>query len=439
MTRDLKITLIILLIFQLLISCGFELAHDEAYYWLFSKHLDWGYFDHPPLVALIIKIFSFLPNSEFTVRIGFILSQFGAVLILLNMTSYSLVSLLLFFSFPIASFAGIFALPDTPLLLMTAAYTFQLKKYLECDSIKNSIILSIIISFLIYAKYHGILLIFFTLLAIPKLFLKKSLYLITLLSALMITPHIWWQYQHGFPTLQYQLFDRPSAVFSFERSITYLTLEIFLAGFLVGPILWFIILKQKTNSSFERALKFISIGTILFFFLSSFSKKIEANWSVFLTIPIILLTYSSTILKKQKVGFLVWTSFLLTLFLRIILVFPPSTFAINRLSEFHGWRTWARKVELMCDKQPILANSYQIASKLSYYLNKEVGSLNYRSRKNHFDFWRFDLKNPTNNICYITDKSEFVGNFVVLPNGKTMRVVKNESLERLWELKLNQR
>lgn len=32
-----------------------ELQDDEAYYWVFSRHLDWGYFDHPPMTALLVK------------------------------------------------------------------------------------------------------------------------------------------------------------------------------------------------------------------------------------------------------------------------------------------------------------------------------------------------------------------------------------------------
>jgi hypothetical protein len=37
--------------------------------------------------------------------------------------------LLLFFSFPLASFSGLFALPDTPLLFFSSLYIFQLKKF----------------------------------------------------------------------------------------------------------------------------------------------------------------------------------------------------------------------------------------------------------------------------------------------------------------------
>ena len=32
------------------------LNNDEAYYWMYSKYLDWGFFDHPPVIALMIKI-----------------------------------------------------------------------------------------------------------------------------------------------------------------------------------------------------------------------------------------------------------------------------------------------------------------------------------------------------------------------------------------------
>ena len=31
------------------------LLDDEAYYWVYSRFPDWGYFDHPPMVALLIK------------------------------------------------------------------------------------------------------------------------------------------------------------------------------------------------------------------------------------------------------------------------------------------------------------------------------------------------------------------------------------------------
>src|SRR4029079_13540323 len=31
------------------------LSYDEAYYWLWSKHLAGGYYDHPPMIAFVIR------------------------------------------------------------------------------------------------------------------------------------------------------------------------------------------------------------------------------------------------------------------------------------------------------------------------------------------------------------------------------------------------
>ena len=38
-----------------LLQAGFsQLANDEAYYHMFAEHLAWGYFDHPPMTALLV-------------------------------------------------------------------------------------------------------------------------------------------------------------------------------------------------------------------------------------------------------------------------------------------------------------------------------------------------------------------------------------------------
>ena len=61
-------------IFNLLQAAFTELAHDEAYYYMFAQNLDWGYFDHPPMTALLIWLGSFI-GGELGVRIFFTLLQ----------------------------------------------------------------------------------------------------------------------------------------------------------------------------------------------------------------------------------------------------------------------------------------------------------------------------------------------------------------------------
>jgi 4-amino-4-deoxy-L-arabinose transferase-like glycosyltransferase len=439
MTKNLKLTIAALFCFQVLISMGFELAHDEAYYWIYSHHLDWGYFDHPPFVAVVIRLFSFLPHSEFAVRLGFVFLQFMSLFVLLKLTANTFWTLVLFFSFPLASITGLLALPDIPLLFMTCVYCLLLKLYLEKDEFVISGALGVTIALLFYAKYHGVLLVFFTLLAAPRLLARKSFYLVALVALVVFFPHLLWQYQHDFSTLKYHFFERPKSSFSLGRSLEFILLQVGLAGIFAGPVIWYAVVKNRSRDTFERILKFISVGTVCFFFVSSFSKKIEANWTIFLTAPLVLLAAPLPIWTKKWPRTLAIISCTLVVGARILFVVPPEILSIKRLREFHGWRVWTHQVQHSCAESPLLANSYQIASKLSYYLNREVSALNYHSRKNQFDYWRFDLRIPSKEVCYVTDKLEFSGEATESPEGKKLRIVKNESLEKLWALKYSQR
>ncbi|HZE83598.1 MAG TPA: hypothetical protein VE035_04775, partial [Puia sp.] len=46
-----------------------ELSDDEAYYWVYSRWPAWGYFDHPPMISLLIRVGYFFFHNEFGVRL----------------------------------------------------------------------------------------------------------------------------------------------------------------------------------------------------------------------------------------------------------------------------------------------------------------------------------------------------------------------------------
>ncbi len=58
MTLTVIIFLISISILRLLIGSLFPITADESYYWLWSKHLDLSFVDHPPLVAFINYFFT---------------------------------------------------------------------------------------------------------------------------------------------------------------------------------------------------------------------------------------------------------------------------------------------------------------------------------------------------------------------------------------------
>ena len=58
-----------------LIAAAFTpITFDEAYYWMWSKHLAGGYFDHPPMVAVVIRLGTIVAgDTELGVRLVSIL------------------------------------------------------------------------------------------------------------------------------------------------------------------------------------------------------------------------------------------------------------------------------------------------------------------------------------------------------------------------------
>ena len=44
-----------LIALNMVYNTSLPLLGDEAYYWAWSRQLDWSYFDHPPMIAWMIK------------------------------------------------------------------------------------------------------------------------------------------------------------------------------------------------------------------------------------------------------------------------------------------------------------------------------------------------------------------------------------------------
>src|SRR3569833_264703 len=59
-----------------------EIHADEAYYWLYSRYLDWGYFDHPPMVALFIRIGDSIIHSELGLRLFTVITSSASIWLL---------------------------------------------------------------------------------------------------------------------------------------------------------------------------------------------------------------------------------------------------------------------------------------------------------------------------------------------------------------------
>src|SRR6478735_8889000 len=107
------------------IQAGFTvLLNDEAYYWVYSNYLDWGYFDHPPMVALLIKAGYALFHNEFGVRFFTVLLNTFTLLILYRLLPRKNDQLFYTIAGSIAllQLGGFIAVPDMPLVFFVALF-----------------------------------------------------------------------------------------------------------------------------------------------------------------------------------------------------------------------------------------------------------------------------------------------------------------------------
>lgn len=363
-----------------------ELRGDEAYYWMYSKDLAWGYFDHPPVTAVLVKIGYLLFQNELGVRLFFILLGAGTILIMEKMIRpanlklfYAIILSIAFLQIGMVFGGGMFAIPDFPLLFFTALFFYFYKQYLQDSSGKVFVLLSVVICLMLLSKYHGVLVIGFTLLSNLSLLKKKSFWMIVGLATLLFLPHLWWQFVHDFPSLKYHLYERSSKEYSWSYTTEYLLTQPFILGPFSGVLLIALAIRVKPRDLFERSLRFLLAGTYIFFFLMTFKGRVEGNWTVITLVPLLYLGYSQ-IENSEKLTRISFYSFgisiLLIVMVRVSLMvnFLPASVDLTKSL---GARRWAKELKDKSMGRPVaFMNSYQRASLYEFYAGTPAFSLN---------------------------------------------------------------
>ena len=369
-----------------------ELIADEAYYWVYSRFPAWGYFDHPPMIAFIIKSGYAIFHNELGVRLICALLSTFTILITESLTErknpflfYTIV-----LSIGVLQIAGFLAVPDTPLLFFTALFFYTYRSFIKNTAWKNTLLLAIAISLLFYTKYHGLLIVLFTFLSNIKLFKRWQTWLAGLFVLILYAPHLLWQWNHDWVSFRYHLFESNVSGYRFSYTTDYLLGQILLAGPLAGLILLPAAFIYKVKNQTEKALKFTLIGIYLIFLISSFRGKVEVNWTMPAMIPLIILSHQFLIdkiswIKPLKI--IAFVSLLLIIAARIYLVVDigPDNSTIGRFRN----KAWAKTIaEKTGDTPVVFYNSYQRASLFWFYSGKPSHSHNsYSDRKSNYNFW----------------------------------------------------
>lgn len=380
-----------------------ELRGDEAYYWMYSKNLAWGYFDHPPVTAVLVKAGYILFHNELGVRLFFVLLGAATIWVMERMIQpfnlklfYAITLSIAFLQVGMVFGGGMFAIPDFPLLFLTVSFFYLYKQYLQRDSWQIVLALAVVMCLLLLSKYHGILVIGFTVLSNLALLKRKSFWISGILALILFMPHVLWQVANDFPSMKYHFYERSSKGYSFSFTTEYLFAQPFVLGPFIGAVLIYLGFTFKPKDLFERSLKFMIVGTYLFFFLMTFKGRVEGNWTIITLVPLLYIGYNHIERSQKQTKFAYYSfvvSLVLILLVRMALIanfFPPSI----RLSKMLGARRWTRELKAVSKERPVaFMNSYQRASLYEFYSGLPAFSLNnVWGRKNQYSIWDTEAK-----------------------------------------------
>ncbi|MFD2147708.1 ArnT family glycosyltransferase [Mucilaginibacter antarcticus] len=279
-------------IFNALQAGTLELHADEAYYWMYSRYLDWGYFDHPPMVALFIRIGDSLMHNELCLRLITVLTSSTAIYILwLILKKYAVdvwAFILVVSGTLILHIYGFTTTPDAPLFFFAVLFYYFYQRYIEEDSWLLAIILGLVIACMLYSKYHAVLLVAFTIISNIKLLKRPTFWAIAAIAVALFIPHILWQVQHGYPSVNYHLYERAVKVYNPENSYLYVPGQLLMAGPLVGWFLFYAAFTTKIKDTFIRCLMVNGIGIFAFFF-TTFRGEAQPHWTLIAFAPLVML------------------------------------------------------------------------------------------------------------------------------------------------------
>ncbi len=370
-----------------------ELLDDEAYYWAYSRFLDWGYFDHPPMTALLIKMgYAVFPNELGVRLLPLLLTLFSLLLIeriIEKKNTFLFYTIVL--SITVLQVIGFVAVPDIPLIFFTALFFYSYKKFANHTSLINAAFLGLAIALLLYSKYHAVLIVLFTLLSNVKLLAKYQAWVAALTGFVLFLPHLEWQWQHDWVSFRYHLFESNVNKYKPSYTIEYILGQFLLAGPVAGFLLLPAAFLYKPQNDTEKALRFTMLGIYIFFLLSSFRGRVEANWTSPVLVPLIILSHNYLVQNKKWAGWLrKWLplSLLLVLFARIIMIVDIVPLKIAR-QRYHSWKEWPRVLKEKTNGFPLaFSNSYQRTSKYWFYSKVPAYSMNsYKARRNNYNFW----------------------------------------------------
>ncbi len=283
-----------------LIYCGqIDLLPTEAYYWNYSRHLDFGYLDHPPMVALLIRAGTgVFGNTEFGVRIGALCCNLVATLFMFRFArnlfgeASAWVAAVLMQTLPFFFLSGMEMNPDAPLTAAWTASLYYLERALLGERGRTWWGVGLCLGLGLFSKYTIALLgvsvaIFMALDSRSRIWWRRPQpYGAALLAAAIFFPVILWNAEHDWASFAFQSSRRFAEAPTFGLPLFLVSTFLLLSP--TGAVAALILLRRRRPSHLpneppdrQRAWRFQQIGLgvpLAVFALFSLSREIVVDW-----------------------------------------------------------------------------------------------------------------------------------------------------------------
>ncbi|MCK9204315.1 MAG: glycosyltransferase family 39 protein [Bacteroidales bacterium] len=430
--RKIYIALIVLLALSALargfIAGSIELGNDEVYYWTYAKFPAMSHFDHPPMVGLVIQLFTWNLHfdSEFFLRLAAVVFgtlSTGMMFLIGRQIKSPLTGLYAAFLYT-ASFygfilSGTFILPDGPQVFFWLLTLYFLVKSLpDPDLIPASrnylFFAGITTGLALLSKYHAVFLIAGTFFYIAfynrKWFTAKETWAAFALAILSCLPVIFWNAENDFISFTFH----ESRVGITESGIhpQYFLTEVAGQFFYNNPVNVIIILTalvamiRKRNfleRPYQRLILWISLPMLFVFLTFSLFRSTLPHWTGPAYLGLILIGaawLADPPLNARKLRLIPWPVILsLTLLAGVAVVgvgqirfgwIPLQRMKMDDVSlDMYGWKqlgdkfgaisSWDEDHYLIDKGSPLLTFRWFPAANYDYYvarkLNKSVYAL----------------------------------------------------------------
>lgn len=377
------------LLFKIGLAALLPLAPDEAYYWVWSHHLQLSYFDHPPFVAWLFYLGHWLEPYAQLLRLPTVLLGHLTFLVWYHILKpqfpwekYKYWYALAIFS-PLVGFGSIVGTPDVPLLLFWSLAIYFFQQCLYHQKARDYFLLGASLGLGFCSKYHIVLFIPLILLYLffekkwREVSLKNILY--TFIGGLLFSlPVIIWNVQNDFASFRFQIdHGLGKSDWTPDWTLGYLFAEIFL----LFPVVLYVAFRAKPSTEY-KFLPYLAWGPLIFFFFSSFRGTVELNWPN-TAFPVM---FALVLFTKNPRRTALWTSTFWILFyvfaFSAALFLPENNAVAQPFREQFRFRPLA---PLQKEYQPLYAGTYQIASTIWYENKTPIYKLRGMSRYDFFD------------------------------------------------------